>query len=329
MGPMISFFPSSTARERYLETYAAARSLTSDPLDSRDLPTRFGTTRVYRHGSAPGTPILLLHAMTSTSAGWAANVGPLSQRHTVYTPDAIGQGGASTQAAPINTAADQVRWVTDVLDALGVDRVHLVGWSYGGWIAFHCARLQPDRFATLTLIEPANVLARFSLGFWRRLLSMPVLSRLPGRYFGALAERYSRWMLTHPERRDPDVVDQYQPILDLLHVGNSSREYLPVGIPIPRYPTAAELASLRVPVMALLGGISNVHDSAKAARRLTTLVPSARIALLPTAGHAPNLERADDVNRHIAEFVDHHVSPMVSFASLPPRYDRSVHPRWV
>jgi pimeloyl-ACP methyl ester carboxylesterase len=74
-------------------------------------------------------------------------------------------------------------------------------------------------------------------------------------------------------------------------------------ITLPSYPSDAELRSLQVPVVALLGGISTVHNSANAARRLTELIPTAQIHIWPTAGHAPNLECADEVNSRILEFV--------------------------
>jgi pimeloyl-ACP methyl ester carboxylesterase len=62
-----------------------------------------------------------------------------------------------------------------------------------------------------------------------------------------------------------------------------------------------ELRSLRVPVLALLGAISTVHNSANATRRLTGLITTAQIHTLPTAGHAPNLEFPDEVNGRILD----------------------------
>lgn len=299
--PMIGFFTSATKRDHYLACYHTARNLSPDPDETRDVPTRFGPVRVYRHGAAQGVPILLIHAFLATSAAWAANVAALAEQHPVYTLDALGQGGASMQVAPIRSPDDHVAWLEDVAIALGLTQVHLVGWSYGGWISFHYARLAPERIATLTLLEPANTLARFSFGWARRFYAMPGAARIPRPYFNSLVDRYIGWMLTNPEQRNPELLAKYEPVLQLLRIGCDA--YLPAGVPLPSYPSDDMLRSLQVPVLGLLAGSSNMHDSAACTRRLTALVPQAQVCTWPPAGHALPLECADEVNTRLLEFI--------------------------
>jgi pimeloyl-ACP methyl ester carboxylesterase len=45
--------------------------------------------------------------------------------------------------------------------------VHLVGHSYGGWLAFQTTARAPAPLASVTLVDPANTLARISGRFWR------------------------------------------------------------------------------------------------------------------------------------------------------------------
>lgn len=145
-----------SARLRYLDLYEEIRAL-SPPADAmRDVATKFGTVRVYRHGPAGRVPIVLLHGYFLTSAMWARQVAGLAGDFTVYTIDMPGQPGASMQSKSMRTPADCARCIDDVLTGLGLQDVHLVGYSYGGWLATHTAARFPQRLATMTLIDPAS-----------------------------------------------------------------------------------------------------------------------------------------------------------------------------
>ena len=49
------------------------------------------------------------------------------------------------------------RWLDDVLTAVGAERAHLVGSSYGGWTALEHARHLPGRVSAVTLVDPAGL----------------------------------------------------------------------------------------------------------------------------------------------------------------------------
>jgi pimeloyl-ACP methyl ester carboxylesterase len=64
---------------------------------------------------------------------------PLQRRHT-----------------PIGNGLDLARWLGELLSALSVDRAHLVGCSYGGWLAVQHEIHSPGRATTITLLDPAG-----------------------------------------------------------------------------------------------------------------------------------------------------------------------------
>lgn len=162
-----SGFRSEDSRQRYLEIYDRVRSLSPKPDLVHDLSTRFGVARAYQHGPDGGIPIVLLHCFWATSAMWADYVAALTDDFTVFTVDMLGQPGASVQYKSMLTANDCARCINEVLNGLSLHDVHLIGHSYGGWTALQTAARVPDRLASVTLVEPANTLARLSGEFWR------------------------------------------------------------------------------------------------------------------------------------------------------------------
>lgn len=186
-------FRSAPARLRYLDLYEELRALGPPPDAMHDVATRFGAVRVYQHGPAGGVPIVLLHGYFLTSAMWAHQVAGLTGDFTVYAIDMPGQPGASMQSKSMRNPGDCARCIDEVLGGLGLQDVHLVGHSYGGWLAAHTAARFPQRLVAMTLIDPASTVARISAKFWTSLLIATSWPR------SARAQRAAAWVMGDPE----------------------------------------------------------------------------------------------------------------------------------
>ena len=107
--------------------------------------TRFGPTVAYRW-AGEGTPVVLLHGAGTCSLMWAPLIGELVGREVIAV-DGVGEPGRSVQTGPLRDADDLSAWLGATLDGLGVDRAHLAGASYGGYLAFCHALRAPEQVA--------------------------------------------------------------------------------------------------------------------------------------------------------------------------------------
>lgn len=118
-------------------------------------------------GSGP-EEIVLVHGYGGDKNSWLFVQEPLAARHTVYALDLPGHG-ESTKDVGDGSLASLAAVVAGFLDALGIERAHLVGHSLGGAVATAVAAGIPDRVRSLTLIAPAgygpDVNASFLRGF--------------------------------------------------------------------------------------------------------------------------------------------------------------------
>jgi lipase len=111
------------------------------------------TLHVHEFGPADGRPVVFLHGLSGYGGRWR----PLAEQQLtdfrVLAPDLRGHG-ESTRLPPwtLEQHADDV---LDVLDSLGLERVPLVGHSYGGATAMHVAAREPARIERLALLDPA------------------------------------------------------------------------------------------------------------------------------------------------------------------------------
>lgn len=112
-----------------------------------------GRVHMYRAGT--GEPLLFLHAAGGLGREMEFHA-RLGRRFDVIAPDHPGFG-KSDDFPEFDTVGDLVYHYLDVLDALGLDRVHLVGASLGGWIAAELAVAASHRLRSLVLLSPAGL----------------------------------------------------------------------------------------------------------------------------------------------------------------------------
>ncbi|WP_229895952.1 alpha/beta fold hydrolase [Streptomyces cinerochromogenes] len=251
-----------------------------------DVPTPYGTTRVHAYGPADATPVLLLHGGGSTGAVWFANAPALGTQHRVLAVDILGDAGRSVLGGrPLRTTTDLMAWLDAVLDGLDVSRTHLLGHSYGGWIALTYALHAPRRVDRLVLLDPTQCFAHYRPGFLLR--SLPILMRPTEARARAFLDR---------ETAGTDT-DLGWKRLYALAVSDFPNRKLVIG----RRP---DPAALSVPLLVLLAGRSGVHDAANVAARARKAVPAARIQTLPELTHfaLPTAE-PERTNRWITDFL--------------------------
>ena len=102
-----------------------------------------------------GPPVLLLHALGLDWRMWETVMTPLAAGRRVFAYDIRGHGAAAGSPIPF-TMDDAASDMVGVLDALELDRAHVVGLSYGGGIAQTAAVGHPERFASLALLATTD-----------------------------------------------------------------------------------------------------------------------------------------------------------------------------
>ena len=112
------------------------------------LDVRGTRIHVLRGGSGP--PLIFLHG-ASGHVGWLPFLEALSQSFDVLAPEHPGFG-ASDDPRWLDRPSDLACFYLDMIDALKLDGVHLIGTSLGGWIAAELAVRNTSRLGSLTLV---------------------------------------------------------------------------------------------------------------------------------------------------------------------------------
>lgn len=280
--------PTDQTRGAFDAAYDTLLARWGVPVETIDLPSPYGTTRVNACGPRDAPPLVLLHGGRSNSPSWYANAATLARTRRVYAPDTVGDPGHSHNTGqPVRTRQHLLDWLAHVLTALDVQRADLCGHSFGAWLALaHTLRAPRGSVGRLALLDPTQCFAGFSPAcLWHALPGMLRPTR------GDAA--YLNWE-TRGAAFDPDWL--------ALHQLSAT---VPTGkIIAGRRPKPAALQALDLPVLVLLAERSRVHDIDTVAKRASKTLPNVTIDTLPDVSHHMlPFAQPETLNKKLTEFL--------------------------
>jgi 3-oxoadipate enol-lactonase len=245
---------------------------------------------------------VLLHAGVGDRRLWDAQLDAFSARHFVVRPDMRGFGESAIPGLPFSYVDD----LRALLDHLGIERAALVGNSFGGRVTLDFALAHPDRTTALVLVDSA--LSGWEGSAFSDAFDEEEEALLDGGQIDAAVELNLRTWLDGPERDAAPVTPetrarvaemQRAALETLVRAYEGSPEPGPVTWADP--PAATRLGDVSVPTLVVVGTLDQPDFRAISAR-LAAEIPGAESAELETA-HLPALERPDEVNRLVLEFL--------------------------
>ncbi len=287
----VGHWDSAAGQNRYLAAYSTAFADMPEPVETLDVRTDFGIVRVYRFAGAgdANAPLVLLPGRASGVPVWADNLPSLLDISDVYAIDLLGEPGMSIQSRPMTSDADQAAWLHQTLDALPEEAFHVVGLSIGGWTAINLALHQPERVATVTLIDPVLVFDDLPLETIMRSLpaSLPWLPK---------AWRDSFTSFTAGGAPVEDV-----PVAEMIEAG---MQHYRLRLPQPTRIAEERLAALDLPVLAIIAGESVMHDPQVAEATARHALVNGEVLVVPGASHAINGEHPNEIAAALSSFLD-------------------------
>jgi pimeloyl-ACP methyl ester carboxylesterase len=284
---LTSVFSAPGWHEAVAAYYEQALRRMSVRCETHMIATDYGETHILAAGRHDAPPIVLIHGRAVNATVWGDYIAEFSHDHRVYAIDVVGEGGKSASRHPFTWSLGYAAWLCQVFDGLGLQQAHVMGMSFGGWLALKLAIHAPQRVRKLTLLAPG--------GF--------VWARLP---FVARGMRAA--LLPNPQRTRRFVEFLSAPGTaldegdwDLLHMVFEYHHTNPE--PPPPF-TDGHLRRLKLPVQLLIGEHDHVFAPHAVVKRARSLLPNlVESTILPHVGHGILRDRPDLIREHLGTFL--------------------------
>jgi len=260
------------------------------------LPVEGG--RLYYETAGQGQPLVMIHAGIADSRMWTPQWDAFAQRCRVIRYDTRGYGKTTTDSVEFSNRAD----LQALLDHLEVEQAVVIGCSRGGQIAVDFTLEFPERVRAL--IPVAAGLGGFQF-------EEPKHEREKFIEMDQLYDKGDFARLTDLEvevwvdgfQRTPDQVDpQVRKTVRQMIAANYARKD---GEPKPIVlapPAAGRLAEIKAPTLVIVGDL-DTSDTRAAAEALARGIPGAKYYVVKGTAHLPNMERPDEFNHIVLEFL--------------------------
>jgi pimeloyl-ACP methyl ester carboxylesterase len=254
--------------------------------------------RLYYEIAGDGEPLVLNHAGIADGRMWDGHLGAFARRYRVIRYDMRGFGRSAMVEGPFSHHED----LHALLDSLAIGRAFFVGCSMGGRTIIDFALEHLERVCALVLVGAA--VSGFEVGGdppeqWEELVAADNAGDLE-----RISELEVQIWVDGPYR-GPDQVDQG--VRDLVREMNlialkneaSGMGYERVLEP----PAVNRLAEIQVPTLIIVGDRDR-PEIIEAADLLERSIPQARRAVIPGTAHLPNMEKPQEFNRFVLEFLE-------------------------
>jgi pimeloyl-ACP methyl ester carboxylesterase len=275
--------------------------------------TRDHTAMLHGHelsylDTGEGPALLFIHGLTGSQRNWKHLVDALNQDHRVLAPDLFGHGASSKMMGDYSLGAHAAT-LRDLLDLLGIDRVTLVGHSFGGGIAMQFCYLFPERVERLVLVSSGGLGREVSPVL--RAATLPgaewVLPLIASGWVRGQVEAAGRILSSTGWRASRETTEIWRGFSSLGDA-DTRRAFLATtrGVIDPggQTVTAHDHLPLAVEVPTLV--VWGTKDHLIPAWHATTAheaIPGSRVVLFQGAGHFPHLDDPERFAQVLGDFV--------------------------
>ncbi len=253
--------------------------------------------------------VILIHGLGGAKSSFYETVSALSGGYTVHAIDLPGFGGSSK---PVRAAYDPdffARHVLRFMDALALDRAHLVGNSMGGRAALEVGLRAPDRVRTLSLLAPSMAWLRGRTFAPLVKLLRPEAAAIPHPMTAGMVKSQFWGLIARPDRVDPAVGDiaadefvrVYRSRMARVAFAAAARNIY-LEKPYGEGGFWTRLEGLQPPSLFIWGSEDKLVP-ASFSRHVEAILPDSAQVVLAECGHVPQIELPDRTHAMVHSFI--------------------------
>jgi 3-oxoadipate enol-lactonase len=253
------------------------------------------TMKIVEAGSGP--PVLLLHGLGWDHSLWNPTIEQFAPRYRMIAADTRGHGGTDKPSGPYDMAMF-ARDYAALVQALGLERLCVVGLSQGGMVAQKLALLKPDLVSALVLVSTSCKSApSLRENMEARIQAMDKIGAEAAAKIAAESIFSPGWRAANPGE------------LLRFYAWRSAMPVVPLNAAtraLYDFDLSKDLPRISVPTL-VVAGSEDVLTRPAGMEEIVSLIPGAKYTLVPGAGHMIPVEQPDVIAALLSDFLQTHV----------------------
>jgi pyruvate dehydrogenase E2 component (dihydrolipoamide acetyltransferase) len=296
VGGLLAVLAPSGVSDADIDSFVAGFVVETPAGDAAGAPVerkleRGGKTLVFKAAGLQNsaTPVVLIHGFGGDSDNWLFNIDELAKTRPVYAIDLPGHGKSSKILAT-GDLGELAQAVTDLIDEIGAQKVHLVGHSLGASVAFQTLHDHPERVASIVGIAPGGLDDRVNANFIEGFVGAEKRKEIKSTL---------QLLVGDPDLVSAQMIEGVQRFKRLEGAREALRAIADKNLPSGRQAVGFRdlVQEGRVPVTIIWGERDAILSPAAA----QGLPSSVEVVRLENVGHMPHLEAAGVVNSKLNE----------------------------
>ncbi|MBD3332404.1 alpha/beta fold hydrolase [candidate division GN15 bacterium] len=248
--------------------------------------------KLYYEENGKGEPVIFLHGFTLDIRQWECELEVFGRGWRAIAYDALGHGKSSTPDTGYGRD-DRVEHLRAFIDALGLERAHVVGLSMGGVTAIGFALAYPERLRSMTLVSTGAA----GYGVGKKIQLVDQAAREKG--LEAAREKWKRTTLSYYTSEKRRIRDLMQRMIDE-HSGAIWAD--PMRGKYPKSNDLQNVHRIETPTLLLAGTLDRIF--LPLAHKLDKRLPNSRLQVFEDVGHMINLEAPERFERSVKQFLE-------------------------
>lgn len=243
-----------------------------------------------------GEPLILVHGLADDHRAWRRTLPDLLLRHRVLMYDLRGHG-QTTLGLPDGTLRQLGADLVALMDASGIDRAAIAGFSLGGTIAMRVAIDHPERVGALALVATSSRVGRSASDWYRQRVEM--VERNDPHLRDTLDQDTADVYAESPDELEEGLLIRRQSTADPRGYGNACAAMAALNAS----PLDPELDRITAPTLIIASDLDK-HCPPKAAEIIAAGIKASRLEVIPGAGHPIPVEKPRDLAHSMIAFLN-------------------------